>query len=587
MDAWLDPASTIEEQVRAIARTIGAFDDSFEPDVRVADVRFGDYQANGVLPYAKRNKTNPRQLGQTLMDALVASGVFEAAGVEISLAGPGFVNFTFSKEALTQWLMAHEDADAFGQPCSALKAGQKIVVDYSSPNTAKEMHVGHIRSTCIGHAIANLLEFAGADVIRDNHIGDWGTQFGMIIYGIKAAGYDLDADHEDPIADLEQFYKDGYAAYKSSEELAQTVRDELVKLQTGDPENVALWKKITEVSWTVFQRIYNQLGVQFDIVHGESYYRDQVDFIYGEMEQTGLSEVDQGAQVVFHPEHKRFSKQPFIIRKADGASNYATTDLATIYDRTHELKASGMINVVDSRQSDHFEQLFLTANKWYAARGWDLPEMKHVSFGTILGEDNKPLKSKEGTSVKLKDLIAEAIERCEKIVAEKNPSLSSDERRHIAEVVGVNAIRYVDLSQNRSTDYVFSWNKLLSFEGNTAPYLLYAVARINSIFRKLEEDPAEDFKTDSAIETDAERALARQLMGFTDAVKQSLSDLRPHFICSYLFELSSSFSSFYNADKVDVEDSEVRTRRLMLCQKTLQVLKLGLGILGIPTLERM
>lgn len=449
------------------------------------------------------------------------------------------------------------------------------------------MHVGHIRSTVIGDAIARILSFAGAEVVRDNHIGDWGTQFGMIIWAIKENNFDLDGEYDDIIAELEALYKEGNAAYKSSDALADATRQELVKLQAGDPENLAIWQKITDVSWAAFDRIYQQLGISLDMVLGESFYRDKVDHIYSEMEATGLAEESEGAFVVFHPEHKRFKKQPFIIRKADGASNYATTDLATIYHRTHALDIDESIYVVDSRQSDHFEQLFLTATKWYEKKGWTKPGLKHVAFGTILGEDGKPIKTKEGSSVKLKHLLAEAVERSEKIVAEKNPNLPEEERKHIAQVVGINAVRYVDLSQNRTSDYMFSWEKLLSFEGNTAPYLLYAVARIQSIFRKLEIEPSTGEDGASALETETERALARQLMGFMDAFHQTLSDLRPHFLCAYLYELAGAFSSFYNADKVQVDDAGLKARRLALCNRTLTVMSLGLNLLGIPVLKRM
>ncbi|MEM7673352.1 MAG: arginine--tRNA ligase [Verrucomicrobiota bacterium] len=587
MIAWFDPAETLAEKIRETASALEAFDASFEPDVRPADPRFGDYQANGVLPYAKRQRTNPRALGQALMDALQADHSFAAAGISLELAGPGFINFKFSNAALSKWIETYREGHAFAKAAGTLKAGQKIVVDYSSPNTAKEMHVGHIRSTVIGDAITRILRYAGAEVLSDNHIGDWGTQFGMIIWAIKDRGFNLDAEHSDVIADLEALYKEGNAAYKSSEETAQEVRQELVKLQAGDPENLAIWQKITDLSWAAFDKIYQQFGISFDLVLGESFYRDKVDFIYQELERTGLSEESEGAQVVFHPEHKRFKKQPFIIRKADGASNYATTDLATIYHRTHQLNVQESIYVVDSRQSDHFEQLFLTARKWYEHENWEVPRLKHVSFGTILGEDGKPLKTKEGTSVKLKELLAEAIERSEKIVSEKNPGLPEEERKHIAPVVGINAVRYVDLSQNRASDYLFSWDKLLSFEGNTAPYLLYAAARIQSIFRKLRIEPGEGESGASTLETETELTLARKLMGFMDAFKQTLSDLRPHFMCSYLYELAGAFSSFYNADKVQVDDPGMKARRLALCNRTLTVMTIGFDLLGIPVLKRM
>jgi len=449
------------------------------------------------------------------------------------------------------------------------------------------MHVGHIRSTVIGEAISRLLEFFGAKVVRDNHIGDWGTQFGMLIWAIKDSGYDLNAEHEDALADLEGLYKAGNAAYKSSEATADSVRSELVKLQNGDPENTRMWERITEISWVAFKEIYDRLGIRFDEVLGESFYRDKVDRIYEELTQLNLAEESQGALVVFHPEHKRFATQPFIVRKADGASNYATTDLATILYRYETFNADEVIYVVDARQSDHFEQLFLTTQKWFAGMNRAQPKLAHVSFGTINGEDGKAIKTKEGGSVKLKELMAEAVERSYCIVTEKNPGLPEAERREIAEAVGLGAIRYTDLSQNRSSDYIFSWEKMLSFEGNTAPYLLYAVARIYSIFRKAELTPGASEEAANAFTTEEEMALARKLLGFTTALKQARSDLRPHFLCSYLYELSGAFSSFYNANKVIVDEPEVKARRLMLCARTLTVLETGLNLLGLKTLQRM
>jgi len=588
MQIAFQPGEVIETALRAVAAELPGFGPEFDPAVRPADPRFGDFQANGVLGHAKQSRQNPRALGQSLLDALLASGQLSAEAVSVEIAGPGFLNFTLSPSYLLDWLRA------FGSE-TRLRAGARrenngrFVVDYSAPNTAKEMHVGHIRSTVIGEAIARMLQFTGAEVVRDNHLGDWGTQFGMLIYAIKQSGYDLDAPHDNPIGDLEQLYKQGNAAYKESEETAVAVRAELVKLQQGDPENTAIWKRITEVSWAAFQAIYDQLGIAFDEVLGESFYRDKVDPVYASLQQHGLAVESEGALVVFHPEHPRFATQPFIVRKTDGASNYATTDLATIQYRTHEMRADAALYVVDSRQSDHFEQLFLTAEKWFKAEGWKLPVLKHISFGTVLGENGKPLKTKEGSNVKLRDLFKEALERAFAIVTEKNPDLSEEDRRHIAAVIGIGAVRYADLAQNRTSDYLFSWDKMLALEGNTAPYLLYAVARIHSIFRRAEANPG-DFADNTAVdqlETEAEQLLARKLVAFPAALQQALSDYRPHFLCAYLFELAGTFSTFYNAEKVIVDDPTIRARRLLLCARTLTILETGLHLLGLETLERM
>ena len=589
MEIQFNPAVTLDGLLSAAAAEVEGLGEGFDAQVRPADPRFGDYQANGVLPWAKRQGMNPRQLATVLLEVLNAQNPDLGGWVETAIAGPGFINFKLLPAFQLVWLKRYHDQASLQSGAAGKLSGRTVVVDYSSPNTAKEMHVGHIRSTVIGEAISRLLEFSGAKVIRDNHIGDWGTQFGMLIWAIKDSGFDLDNPGPNALAELEALYKKGNARYKESPEAADQIRAELVKLQQGDPDSDRIWKRITEISWEAFQVIYDALDIQFDLVLGESHYRGQVEGIYKDLTEVGLAKEDQGALVVFHPEHKRFAKQPFIVRKADGASNYASTDLATVRYRTDELKADEVIYVVDSRQSDHFEQLFLTVAKYYAAKGWKAPALQHVSFGTVLGENGKPIKTKEGGSVKLKDLMQEAIERSLAVVTEKNPDLSEAERRSIAEAVGLGAIRYIDLSQNRTSDYIFSWDRMLSFEGNTAPYLLYAVARIHSILRKGEvcADDLDELPDDVDLETDGEKELARKLVLFPATLDQTLSDLRPHFLGAYLFELAGVFSSFYTGNKVLVDDPAVRTRRLMLCQRTLRVLECGLNLLGLKTLERM
>ncbi len=587
MQIPFNPADLLDQAVRQAALAAGLPDD-FDPVVRPADPRFGDYQANGVLPYAKRNKINPREVATSLIAELEKGELLDPALVEWSIAGPGFINFTLLPDFSIQWLNRFSTEADLKTGAGGRMAGETIVVDFSSPNTAKEMHVGHIRSTVIGETLSRLLTFAGANVIRDNHIGDWGTQFGMLIWAIKSKGYDLEkADPETAVAELEALYKEGHAAYKASDEQADAIRQELVKLQSGDEENLRIWNAITTVSWKAFQVIYNQLDVSFDEVMGESFYRDKVESVCEELEKSDLAEISEGALVVFHPEHKRFAKQPFIVRKADGASNYATTDLATVKHRVENMKADGMLYVVDSRQADHFQQLFLTVEKWFKETGRPVPRMEHIAFGTILGENGKPIKTKEGGSVKLKDLLKEAVSRSEKIVREKNPDLDDETIREVAEAVGLGAIRYVDLSQNRTSDYLFSWEKMLSFEGNTAPYLLYAVARIHSIFRKAGIDPSDTFSSASTFSTDEEKALARKLLAFPSTIDQVLSDLRPHILCTYLFELAGVFSSFYNANKVIVDEADIRDRRLLLCSRALTVMETGLHLLGLRTLQRM
>ncbi|NDV62570.1 arginine--tRNA ligase [Puniceicoccales bacterium CK1056] len=588
MEILFNPADLIDRAMRKAALEAGLSAESFDPVVRPADPRFGDYQVNGVLPYAKKAGKNPREVATALLESAVAGNLLDPALMEWSIAGPGFINFTLTPRFSLQWLHRFVSEDDLKSGAGSRLKDRVMVVDYSSPNTAKEMHVGHIRSTVIGECLSRLLSFAGATVTRDNHIGDWGTQFGMLIWAIKRKGYDLEsADPDTAVAELEALYKEGHAAYKESTEQATEIREELVKLQNGDAENTRIWNSITEVSWKSFDHIYSQLGIKFDVVLGESFYRDKVDRIYEELEKTGLSEESDGAIVVFHPEHKRFAKQPFLIRKSDGASNYATTDLASVLYRVEEMKADGMLYVVDSRQADHFQQLFLTVEKWFKTAGRVIPQMEHVSFGSVLGENGKPIKTKEGGSVKLKELLAEAVSRSAAIVREKNPDLSAEEIAEVARVVGLGAIRYADLSQNRTSDYLFSWEKMLGFEGNTAPYLLYAVARIHSIFRKAGIEESATFESATDFQTNEERALSRKLLAFPSTIDLVLADLRPHILCTYLFELAGVFSSFYNANKVIVEEEDVRARRLLLCARTLTIMETGLHLLGLETLQRM
>ncbi len=585
----LNIETTFSQLVKKAAQLSGVFDESFEPEVRMADPRFGDFQANGVLPYAKKNGKNPRELAQKLLQVLQDNDEFKSGDFSVEIAGPGFLNFKIAPHYLWKWVHTYRSQDALQTACkqSFGYADKKVIVDYSSPNTAKQMHVGHLRSMIIGEAIQRMLRFCGANVIRDNHLGDWGTQFGILIMAIKEAGYDLDAAHEDPIEDLEQLYKKGSVAFKENDAAKERARAELVKLQNGDPENFKLWEKISEVSWKAFQSIYERMDVEFDQIQGESFYRDKVDRVYQELKDLGIAIESEGASVVFHTEHPRFKEFPFIIRKADGASNYGSTDLATALHHVEFAHADELIYVTDGRQRDHFEQLFLTVEKWFKAKSYPFPKMHHVWFGMVLGEDGKAIKTRSGDPIRLKNLLDEAEERAYQIVAEKNSTLSSDEKKNIARVVGLGAVKYADLSQNRVSDYVFSWDKLLNFDGNTAPYLLYAVARIHSIFAKADVDPTADYSSAAMLETPEEIQLARRITLFVSAMQQSLLELKPHFLCGYLYDLAGDFSTFYTANKVIVEDEAVRNKRLLLSARTLQILKLGLHILGIETLERM
>jgi arginyl-tRNA synthetase len=592
-------ASDLDAALKTAVGTAGLADAAaFAPEVRTADPRHGDFQANGVLGYAKARKLNPRAVAEQLLTALPPA---LREDYDVTIAGPGFLNFALKPAALLAWLRAFSTRQALATGAAAAHAGQTWVVDYSSPNTAKQMHVGHLRSAVIGEAICRLLEFTGARVIRDNHLGDWGTQFGKLIYGYKRWA-DAKALETDAIAELERLYKLGNDATdpekspepeKAQREL-EIARAELVKLQNGDPENVALWQKFSDASLAAFQQIYDRLGIKFDHNLGESFYNDKVGRVYQELAATKIAEDSAGALVVFHDEHPRFKRDiekpnPFIVRKADGASGYASTDLATALYRTEHFKAHGIVIITDFRQADHFEQLFLTVKKWFAAKGYRLPELHHVQFGAVTGEDGKALKTRSGDVIKLKSLFDEAEERAFELVSEKNPDLAEAERREIARTVGIGAVQYADLAQNRSSNYVFSWDKMLALDGNTAPYLLYAVARIHSIFRKAGVTPG-DAAIESAAtapETPTETALARKLIKFPDAIRLAADALRPHYLCLYLFELAGDYSTFYNADKVMVDDPAIRARRLLLCARTLLCLETGLNLLGLRTLTRM
>ncbi len=592
MSVSFNLALSIESAVLAAAAQAGADMTLFTADVRSADPRHGDFQANGALPYAKRTQQNPRAFAQKLVDALDPDVLGD---FEVAIAGPGFLNFTAKSATLDQWLSKFDDRNSLtaGAKSAQPEAGKTFVVDYSAPNTAKQMHVGHLRSAVIGEAICRLLDFCGATVIRDNHIGDWGTGFGKLIWAYKRH-LDTAALEADPLEEFERLYKVGNRAADEDQSTLEEARHELVKLQSGDAENLRIWQHINDVSLVAFQKIYDQLGIRFDHTLGESFYNDKVPQVYAELTELGLAEESHGALVVFHDENPRFSRDadrpnPFIIRKADGAANYASTDLATILYRQEHFKSDANIYVIDSRQADHCQQLFLTASKWFAQTNRPLPRLEHTSFGTVLGENGKPLKTRSGENIRLRDLLQEAIDRAAGLVADRSSNLSAEERAQISQVVGIGSVQYADLSQNRSSDYLFAWDKMISLEGNTAAYLLYAVARIHSIFRKLDTAPDDPTATTGAdsLSTSQEIALARKLIKFPEALANAVGQLRPHILCLYLYELAGEFSAFYGADKVAVDESAMRARRLRLCARTLLILETGLNLLSLRTLQRM
>lgn len=536
-----------------------------------SDPRFGDYQTNAAMVLAKERKENPRKIADGIISKLDLEGIAEA-----QLAGAGFINFTLSRAAVEKQIADLLADDRLG--VEEKSTPKHIVIDFGSPNVAKPMHVGHIRSTFLGDALARIAQFLGHDVIRDNHLGDWGTQFGMVIYGWKNL-LDREALTRDPIAELVRAYKETNERAAKDEAVRAAARGELVKLQSGDSENLAIWKQCVDLSMQQFDRTYGELDIHYDIVRGESFYNDRLPGVVDRLLKNGIAKESEGAICVFFPEIPELADKPCIIRKRDGGFNYATSDIATVDYRVNDLKRDTAWYVVGAPQSLHFKQIFAIARReGYAA------DFRHITFGSILGEDRKLMKTRSGENVPLSDLLEEAIARAGKIIDEKNPELSKSERDEIAKIIGIGAIKYADLSQYRMTDYIFSWEKMLSLHGNTAPYLQNAYVRIRSIFRKL----AAPF-SGSAIKLNdgAELQLAKKLCQFAEVVPQVLNDFRPNILANYLFELANHFHAFYEACPVLKADEPARSSRLALCDLTSRVLQRGLALLGIKVPERM
>jgi arginyl-tRNA synthetase len=557
-------------QVESALRDVSGGADACAALIRpCADKQFGDYQSNGVMAVAKRLKQNPRALAEKVIAKLDVAAVSETPTV----AGAGFINFRL-RPAFVAGQMAAMNADTrLGVP-AAVKP-KTVVIDFSSPNVAKPMHVGHIRSTIIGDCLARVLRFLGHRVITDNHIGDWGTQFGMLI-----VGWNLDRDDaalaKDPISELERLYK-----HVNEHGDREQAKAELVKLQQGDPKNRAIWEKIIEYSRREFDQTYQRLGASFDYTLGESFYNPQLPAVVEDLVAKGVARESEGALCVFfedEPELKRAA--PLIVRKADGAYLYGTTDLATLKYRIETWKADEIIYVTDARQKLHFQQIFAAGKKWLGT----VPDLRHVWFGSILGEDGKPLKTREGAPVKLAQLLDEAEERALEVVSAKNPELPEAARREVARVVGIGAVKYADLSQNRTTDYVFSWDKMLAMTGNTAPYMQYAYVRVQSIFRRNE---AGALDVPVTLEHPAELALAKQLLRFAETLQQVAEDDKPNWLTGYLFELAGAFSVFYDTCPVLQSAEPQRSSRLQLCRLTAAVMKQGLELLGIGVIEQM
>lgn len=583
----------LESRLRLALHTGAEADSEFSPKVSPAtDTRFGDYQTNAAMILAKRDRKNPRQLAQEILGKLEVADCCET----LEIAGAGFINFRIKPSWLSTRFAELAGDEKLGVP--APKVPRKLVVDFSSPNVAKPMHVGHIRSTILGDALARIAVFIGHDVVRDNHIGDWGTQFGMLLVGWKSV-LNQEALVSDPLGEMERIYKLISARCKEDPATLENARHELVKLQAGDSENLELWHEMIRLSQKQFDEIYGRLDVRFDVSLGESFYNPWLKDVVTQLLDHGIARESEGALCVFSdgsvPEKEdpfliqrdgEWGAMPALVQKADGAANYTTTDLATLDYRIKTWAPDEIVYVTDGRQQLHFRQFFAIFKRWLPEQAAKV-RLAHVWFGSILGDDGKPFKTRSGETIKLADLLDEATQRARKILAEKNPSLPDSELDEIAKIIGIGAVKYADLSPNRQSDYVFSWDKMLALQGNTAPYLQYSYVRIRSIFRKGEIDLQSLDLKGIAFTQPAEMALAIKLSQFGEVLPVVLDDFRPNSLATYLYELASTFHSFFEACPVLKADEPARTTRLTLCDVTSRVLKQGLALLGIGVPEKM
>ncbi|EAU4042461.1 arginine--tRNA ligase [Salmonella enterica] len=553
-----------------------------EPQVRQsAKVQFGDYQANGMMAVAKKLGMAPRQLAEQVLTHLDLSGIAN----KVEIAGPGFINIFLEPAFLAEQVQQALASDRLGvsQPTR-----QTIVVDYSAPNVAKEMHVGHLRSTIIGDAAVRTLEFLGHHVIRANHVGDWGTQFGMLIAWLEKQQQENAGDMA--LADLEGFYRDAKKHYDEDEAFAERARNYVVKLQSGDTYFREMWRKLVDITMTQNQITYDRLNVTLtrDDVMGESLYNPMLPGIVADLKAKGLAVESKGATVVFLDEFKNKEGDPMgvIIQKKDGGYLYTTTDIACAKYRYETLHADRVLYYIDSRQHQHLMQAWTIVRK--AGYVPDSVPLEHHMFGMMLGKDGKPFKTRAGGTVKLADLLDEALERARRLVAEKNPDMPADELEKLANAVGIGAVKYADLSKNRTTDYIFDWDNMLAFEGNTAPYMQYAYTRVLSVFRKADIDEQALASAPVIISEDREAQLAARLLQFEETLTVVAREGTPHVMCAYLYDVAGLFSGFYeHCPILSAENDAVRNSRLKLAQLTAKTLKLGLDTLGIETVERM
>jgi len=572
----------INDKVAQALEAAGAPKGSSAAVRQSAKPQFGDYQANGVMGVAKKLGTNPREFAQKVIDKLDLGDIAQ----KTEIAGPGFINIFLNPT----WLAAQAEIALTDEKLGVTKeAPQTIVADYSSPNVAKEMHVGHLRSTIIGDAVVRTLEFLGHKVIRANHIGDWGTQFGMLIANLERKEQENpQANISMELSDIEGFYRESKKLYDEDEEFAKTARNYVVKLQGGDEFCRHMWRKLVDITMEQNQKNYDRLNVSLsrDNVMGESMYNDMLPEVVADLKAKGLAVESEGAQVVFLDEFKNKDGNPMgvIIQKKDGGYLYTTTDIACAKYRYETLGADRILYFIDSRQHQHLEQVWSILRK--AQYVPDSLKMEHEAFGMMLGKDGKPFKTRAGGTVRLAALLDEAEIRAHKLIAEKNPQMDAKTQNEIAKTVAIAAVKYSDLSKNRTTDYAFDWDNMLAFEGNTAPYMQYAYTRVVSIFNKAGVDP-KTLTGNIEITNTKEQLLTVKLLQFEEIVKNVAKEGYPHLLCAYLFELAGLFSGFYEACPILNVEDKTKHSRMKLAYLTARTIKQGLNLLGIKTLERM
>ena len=580
----------LSERLNLALNNIGKADllSNFQGSVTsAADTRFGDYQTNAAMVLAKKLGMPPRELAAEIIDQIDVDDISETP----EIAGPGFINFKIQNSTILSRLDDILSSDRLG--IEETTTPEKILIDFSSPNIAKPMHIGHIRSTIIGDCLRRVANFLGHDVIADNHIGDWGTPIGQVIYGWKN-NLNESAFNEDPIKELLRLYQLVKEGFESDPKINAACLEETVKLQSGDDESMSLWNQFKEITLSEANKIYSRLDIEFDVTLGESFYHNQLAPLVEDLLAKGIAEISDGAVCIFSNNELEAKDDPLLVsrdgewipvpcmvRKKDGGFNYATTDIATIDYRVNELNSDKILYVVDDRQSLHFRQLFEVSRQREIKT-----QLHHVSFGKILGEDRKPFKTREGSVPDLSSVLEEAVQRAKSVVDDKSNGLSEKEKEDVAERIGIGAIKYFELSQSRVSDYIFSWDKMLALQGNTAPYMINAYVRTRSIFRKI-GDNADISLHDLALSNDSERSIAIKLCQYSEVVPEVMTDYRPNLLATYLYELAQTFHSFYEQCPVLNSEEQTRNTRLALCEATSKVLKHGLELLGIYPPDKM